>query len=215
VELASRALEVGRERDTWRVPVVPDHDDYDGWVRLLADPIRAQRAFWHLVLSGSSALESVQRGLDSPSDDVRRWSTKAMDHLVDADGLKALVRMLDDPDPAVRLEACHALACDRCKDHGCRPDAATVLPRAIEVMLDDPDPHVRAYAIELVGRWVHTHPEAEAAIVHVRDHDTSPAVRKKAGWYAPGGTIHRKTAPAALSRTTAVLTAGESGTVHE
>ena len=181
----------------------PDHHDHDGWVRLLADPVRAQRAFWHLVLSGSDALDSVQRGLGSPNDDVRRWSTKAMDHLVDADGLATLVRMLDDPDPRVRLEACHALACDRCKDNGCRPDAAAVLPRAIEVMLDDPDRHVRAYAIELVGRWAHTHPEAEAAIIRARDHDPSTAVRKKAGWYAPGGTIHRKTAPTGSKRATA------------
>ncbi len=181
----------------------PDHDDHDGWVRLLADPIRAQRAFWHLVLTGPEALDSVRRGLDSPIDDVRRWSTKAMDHLVDADGLSTLVRMLEDPDPGVRLEACHALACDRCKDNACRPDAAAVLPRAIEVMLDDPGAHVRAYAIELVGRWVHTHPEAETALIRCRDHDPSPAVRKKAGWYAPGGTIHRRTAPSRSRRASA------------
>jgi hypothetical protein len=95
---------------------------------MLADPVRAQRAFWHLVLLGRDALASVQRGLDSPDPDVRRWSTKAMDHLVDADGL---------------------------------------------------------------------HPDAEAALVHTRDHDVSPAVRKKAGWHAPGGTVHRRTAPVA------------------
>ena len=70
-----------------------------------------------------------------------------------------------------------------------------MLARAIEVMLDDPDRHVRAYAVELVARWVHTHPEAAAAIIRARDHDPAPAVRKKAGWHAPGGTIHRKTAP--------------------
>lgn len=185
------------------MPAFPDHDDYGGWVRLLADPIRSQRAFWHLVLSGPDALDSVQAGLDSPNADVRRWSTKAMDHLVDASGLATLVRMLDDPDPGVRLEACHALACDRCKDNGCRPDATAVLPRAIAVMLDDPDAHVRGYAVELVGRWVHTHSEAEAAIIRSRDHDPSPAVRKKAGWYAPGGAIHRKTSPAGSKRTTA------------
>jgi hypothetical protein len=79
------------------VPAFPDHDDYGGWVRLRADPIRSQRAFWHLVLSGPDALDSVQAGLDSPNADVRRWSTKAMDHLVDANGLANLVRMLDDP----------------------------------------------------------------------------------------------------------------------
>ena len=190
------------ERQTAWMSSFPDHDDYDGWVRLLADPMRAHRAFWHLVLSGTGALDSVHRGLDSPDADVRRWATKAMDHLIDDSGLVARVRMLDDPEAGVRLEACHALACDRCKDNGCRPDATGVLSRAIAMMIDDPDAHVRAYAIELVGRWVHTHPEAEAAIIHVRDHDSSPAVRKKAGWHAPGGTIHRKTAPARSKRAT-------------
>ncbi|MEQ1699262.1 MAG: HEAT repeat domain-containing protein [Ilumatobacteraceae bacterium] len=182
------------------MPSFPDHDDYVAWVDLLADPIRAQRAFWHLVLSGSDALDSVRRGLDSSNGDVRRLATRAMDHLADGDSSSTLTRMLDDPDPRVRLEACHALACDRCKDNACRPDAAAVLPRAIAVMLDDPYQHVRAYAIELVGRWVHTHPEAEAAIIRARDHDAAPAVRKKAGWYAPGGTIHRKSARAVSKR---------------
>jgi hypothetical protein len=70
-------------------------------------------------------------------------------------------------------------------------------------MLDDPDAHVRAYAVELAGRLVHAHSGAEAAIIRSRDHDPSPAVRKKAGWYAPGGTIHRKTAPTGSKRITA------------
>lgn len=177
------------------MPGFPANDDFDGWVALLADPVRAQRAFWHLVLSGPDALPGVRRGLDSSDAAVRRLATRAMDHLVDPAGLADLVRMLDDPDPGVRLEACHALACDRCKEHECRPDAAHVLPKAIDVMVADPDPHVRAYAVELVGRWVHTSREAEAAVIRVRDHDPSPAVRKKAGWHAPGGTIHRRTAP--------------------
>ena len=177
----------------------PVDDDFDGWVALLGDPVRSQRAFWHLVLSGPAALTSVRGGLASPDAAVRRAATRAMDRLVDAAGFAELARMLDDPDPGVRLEACHALSCDRCKEGERRPDAAAVLPKAIQVVTTDPDRHVRAYAVELVGRWVHTHPEAEAALVQVRDHDPSPAVRKKAGWHAPGGTIHRRTA-AALSR---------------
>jgi hypothetical protein len=31
------------------------------------------------------------------------------------------------------------------------------------------------------------------APVKARDHDPEPAVRRKAGWYAPGGAIHRRT----------------------
>ena len=40
--------------------------------------------------------------------------------------------------------------------------------RAIGVMLDDPDAQVRAYAITLVGRWVHKLGEAEAAILGIK-----------------------------------------------
>jgi hypothetical protein len=69
------------------------------------------------------------------------------------------------------------------------------LPKAVDVLANDVDPHVRAYAVELVGRFVHTHLSAERAIVAAVETDVSPAVRKKARWYAPGGTIHAKTKP--------------------
>jgi len=173
----------------------PAHDDFAAWVARLADPLRAQRAYWHLVLSGADARDAVRDGLTSASPDVRRWCTKAMDHLADADSFPLLVDVLADTDPRVPIEGLHALACDRCRSDGCRPDAASVLPAAIRLLLDDPDRHVRAYAAELVGRWVHTHAEAQAALVQARDHDPAPAVRKKAGWHAPGGSIHRRTAP--------------------
>ncbi len=119
---------------------------------------------------------------------------------MDDSSLPALIELLDDTDPLVRVEAIHALACDRCKDDACRPAASVVLPKAVHVLADDADPHVRAYAVELVGRFVHTHSSAEQAIVAAAATDVCPAVRKKARWYAPGGTIHTKTRP--RSRTT-------------
>jgi hypothetical protein len=173
----------------------PDHDDFDAWVAQLADPVRSQRAYWHLVLSGSVALPAVRCGLSSSNHDVRRLCTKALDHLVDNDSFPTLIAMLDDPNPGVRVEALHALACDRCKENDCRPDAADVLGRAIHVLLNDTDAHVRAYACEVVGRWVHTHSDAADALTTARDADPSSAVRKKAGWYAPGGTIFMKSRP--------------------
>jgi hypothetical protein len=48
-------------------------------------------------------------------------------------------------------------------------------------------------ACEVVGRWVHTSPVAEAALMAAHEGDPEASVRKKAGWYAPGGTIYRKT----------------------
>jgi len=172
----------------------PDVHDFDGWVERLGDPVRAKRAFWHIVLSGADALPAIRVGLSSGNADVRRHCTRALDHLVDEGSFPKLVEMLDDPEPTVRVEALHALACDRCKENACRPSAGDVLDRAIDLLLHDPDAHVRAYACELVGRWVHEEARAVEAIVSARDEDPSPAVRKKAGWHAPGGTIHRKTA---------------------
>lgn len=95
-----------------------------------------------------------------------------------------------------RVAALHALSCDRCKPDAaaCRPDRAVLQPRAIQLLHHDPDPHVRAMATELVGLWVHSAPQAVAALVRAHDEDPSPAVRKKAGWYTPGGTVHRRTA---------------------
>lgn len=46
----------------------------------------------------------------------------------------------------------------------------------------------------MVGRWVHGDEAAAAALAEARDLDPAPMVRKKAGWYAPGGTIYRRTA---------------------
>jgi RNA polymerase sigma-70 factor (ECF subfamily) len=60
-------------------------------------------------------------------------------------------------------------------------------------LLADPHRAFRAYAAELVGSWVHARPAACAATSRAAADDPSPAVRKKASWYAPGGTIYART----------------------
>jgi HEAT repeat protein len=160
----------------------------------LAVPHRAQRAFWHLVLSGPAALPIVRAGLADDRAEVRAHCVRVLDHLADDSSFADLVGMLDDPSAAVRQHALHALVCDRCKEGACRPSKGDVLPVAMRLLAHDPDQHVRAMAVEAVARWAHTDEAAEAALVRARDEDPHPAVRKKAGWFAPGGPIHRKTA---------------------
>jgi len=167
-------------------------DDYAGWVGLLADRIRAKRAYWHLMTSGKDALPAVRAGLRDENADVRMYCAKALDHLVDETAFPDIIGLLDDPDARVRWDALHALACDRCKDNACRPDKDAVLPRAVALLAADPSPHVRAISCEVVGRWVHSDEVAVTALVSAHHNDPSPAVRKKAGWYSPGGTIYRK-----------------------
>jgi hypothetical protein len=111
-----------------------------------------------------------------------------------------LIAMLDDPDSRVRCSALHALSCARCKEGSCCPEEAKVLPRVIKLVAGDPDPHVRAHAIGLVGRWIHTNTDIEAFLSSAMKSDPSPAVRKKASWLVPGGTIYLQTAPKARRR---------------
>jgi hypothetical protein len=103
--------------------------------------------------------------------------------------------MLNDRDERVRCSALHTLACDRCKEGSCKPEEADVLPKAMKMLETDPDAHVRAMAIEVVGQFVHANTLAIAAISAARRSDDSATVRKKAGWYLPGGPVHRRTKP--------------------
>jgi hypothetical protein len=66
-------------------------------------------------------------------------------------------------------------------------------------------------AVELVGRFVHGNADAVEALVRVAECDPSPAVRKKARWYSPGGPIFRRTAPRPGRAQTDALGAGHRG----
>jgi HEAT repeat protein len=172
-----------------------DPSDYEALVEQLGDPIRAKEAYRHLVRGGAAALGAVRVGLAHPSGDVRLYCVRALDRLVDEDSWPEVIGTLGDNDPRVRLHALHALACDRCKDDVRPPVKADVLPRAIELLQEDPFYHVRQMAVEVVARWVHEDDAAARALALARDEDESAAVRKKAGWNAPGGTIYRKALP--------------------
>ncbi|NGO12365.1 HEAT repeat domain-containing protein [Streptomyces sp. HC44] len=167
----------------------------DALVHALGSEPRRPEAFRELLRHGHAAVPAIRRGLRHPHPRVREQCCNLLDHLVVAEAMDDLIAMLDDPVAQVRYATLHALSCDRCKTDTCRPDSAVVLPRGIRLLHHDPDAHVRSMAAELVGRWVHTHPEAADALTRTRDADPSPAVRKKASWYAPGGPIHRRTAP--------------------
>jgi hypothetical protein len=164
-------------------------------VELLGDPHRRVVAFRELLALGSGARSAAIDGLRSPNARVREQCCRLLDHITDADGTEALLDVLDDPDPQVRAQAIHALACDRCKDDECRIDASAVLPKAITMLANDESRWVRNFAVELVGVWVHTHPEAVAALERAARTDPSSAVRKKATWYAPGGAVFTRTVP--------------------
>jgi HEAT repeat protein len=172
--------------------------DNDALIACLGDPQRTVAAFHELLRRRHDALGAIRAGLRHADPAVREACCRLLDHLVDAESMDELIAMADDTDARVRLAAFHALACDRCKDDACVPGADRVLAPALAHLTSDPDPQVRMRAAELVGKFAHTDTRAAAALQVARRDDPSPAVRKKAGWYAPGGSIYERTAaPAA------------------
>jgi len=59
------------------VQLLVDQDDFPGWEDHLADPPRAKRSYWHLVLCGPKALRAVRARLSHPNRAVRDYCTKA------------------------------------------------------------------------------------------------------------------------------------------
>ncbi|MFF7988666.1 HEAT repeat domain-containing protein [Kitasatospora xanthocidica] len=171
--------------------------DNEALVSCLGDPQRTVAAYRELLRRAADCLDAVRAGLSHPDPAVREGCCRLLDHLVDTDSMDRLVAMADDPDARVRIAAFHALACDRCKGDTCAPGADRVLGPGLRHLADDPDPQVRLRAVELVGKFVHSDPRALAALRSSHERDPSPAVRKKAGWFLPGGPIHRRTAPPA------------------
>ncbi|MGD3109553.1 HEAT repeat domain-containing protein [Streptomyces sp. YGL11-2] len=172
--------------------------DNEALVSCLGDPHRAAAAYRGLLRRGAGAMDVIRAGLHDEDPAVREGCCRLLDHLVDTDSMDQLIAMADDPDPRVRIAAFHALACDRCKGDTCAPGADRVLAPALRHLSADPDAHVRAMAVELAGKFAHTAADALAALRTSHAQDPSPAVRKKAGWYIPGGTIYERTAPRAL-----------------
>ncbi|MBR0719821.1 HEAT repeat domain-containing protein [Bradyrhizobium liaoningense] len=169
--------------------------EYHHIIEELAFPYKAPNAYRALVDLGIQALPAVRAGLRHDNPDVRLHCCRFLDRYLSPDTLSDLIGMLNDGDERVRCSALHTLACDRCKEGTCRPEEAEVLPKAMKLLERDPDAHVRAMAIEVVGQFVHTNALAAAAISAAQQSDENPTVRKKAGWYVPGGPIHSRTKP--------------------
>jgi len=155
----------------------------------------ARAALRELLTRGLAALPAVRDGLRHTSPGVRYYCCRYLDHFLEPAIVPDLLCMLTDSNADVRSTALHTLLCDRCKEGACRPDRAEILPRALVLLARDADAHVRAMAVEAVGQFVHDKLEARAALVDAAGSDASPAVRKKASWYAPGGAIFRRTLP--------------------
>ncbi|MBD0672933.1 HEAT repeat domain-containing protein [Streptomyces sp. CBMA156] len=171
--------------------------DNEALVSCLGDPQRTVAAYRELLRRKEAAVGAIRAGLSHENAGVREGCCRLLDHLVDTESMGRLITMADDPDARVRTAAFHALACDRCKGDTCAPGADRVLEPALRHLAADPDARVRTMAAELVGKFVHADARAVAALEAAHAQDPSPAVRKKTGWFVPGGAIYERTVPPA------------------
>ena len=104
----------------------------------LADPHRYTGAYRQLIGLGADAAGPARDGLAHESPRVRMLCCKVLDHVMDSGSIPALVAALADPVDDVRMQAVHALACDRCKSGDVRPAASEVLPVAIRLLRGTP-----------------------------------------------------------------------------
>ena len=168
---------------------------YDLVVEQLGVKHRAQEALRALIAAGPAATSAVRRGLSHDDPVVRVRCCMVLDHHLDEAALPELTANLTHEDDDVRAWALHALACDRCKEGACRPGEDDVVPIALRMLADDASRHVRTMAAHMVGPAVHRRRDVAPALEAARDGDPHPAVRKVAGWYAPGGPIYHRIAP--------------------
>lgn len=156
-------------------------NDYKGWVAQLAVASRRQQAKRHLMTSGQPALPALRGGLRHPDPLVRRICAGILDHLVDDESVPDLVVALDDADAAVSARALHALACDQCKQSGCRPADDLFVPRAVE-LLRHSDPRLRAAAIDALGKVARRRPDRLVvdALANAATDERDPGLREMA-----------------------------------
>jgi HEAT repeat protein len=157
-----------------------------------ADEDRAQAAIPALSVHGAAAIRALEKLLESPIADRRWWATYALSAFkAQPEAQKAVIRMLQDPDNAVRQ--CAALA----MKHNPTPDGLAPLvqnlhsedrltarlagdalaalgPAAVPQLADasqDPSPAVRIEAVRALAEM--RHPDAIAPLFKCIDDPSS------------------------------------------
>jgi hypothetical protein len=172
-------------------------DDYRGLVACLGIEHRLKEARRMLMRAGTAATSELRRGLQHPDPKVRIGCCVVLDHHLDQDAVPELIDNLGHEHPGVRAWSLHALACDRCKEGTCRPEEDRIIPLVIRVLETDRIDKVREMAAGLLGPAVHRSVAARDALRRAHVDDSSPFVRKIAGWYVPGGPRYERLKPRA------------------
>lgn len=110
------------------------------------------RSYEKLLDIGPAALPFIREGLTHEDWQVRRWCAMTLDRLADAESLRCLVPLLDDPHRLVRLWAVHSIACDQCKE---ADNPLNVEPLLIRRMRSDRSVKVRRMAAAMLANHHH------------------------------------------------------------
>ncbi|MCB0062035.1 MAG: HEAT repeat domain-containing protein [Caldilineaceae bacterium] len=126
---------------------------------------------------GAEAMAQLLTAADHPNPKVRWFCAHELDHLATNESIDMLLRLTQDPVAKVRVEAVHALGCDRCKqDHLC----VDMVGLMVDFALNDSEEKVRSVAIHALGYLPADRRAAEALQQIVDNETTAEGLRKAA-----------------------------------
>lgn len=129
----------------------------------------------HYQLS-AEAMTQLISAADHPNPKVRWFCAHELDHLATDESVDALLRLTRDPVTKVRVEAVHALGCERCKQCNLSVDMVGLM---VDFALNDPEEKVRGAAVFALG-YLPADERAAAALQQIVDDSSTPQGLHKA-----------------------------------
>ena len=126
---------------------------------------------------GEEAIRQLIGAADHPNPKVRWFCAHELDHLATDQSIEALLKLTNDPVTKVRVEAVHALGCERCKQCQLNVDMVELM---VDFALNDPADKVRGAAIFALGYLPPDVRAADALRRIAQDNITSEELRKSA-----------------------------------
>lgn len=130
----------------------------------------------HYQLS-QAAMTQLLAAADHPNPRVRWFCAHELDHLATKESVATLLQLTCDPVTKVRVEAVHALGCERCKQCKLGVDMVGLM---VDFALNDPDDRVRGAAVFALG-YLPPDQRAAAALQQITaDPTTATGLRRAA-----------------------------------
>jgi hypothetical protein len=131
-----------------------------------------------------------------PDPAMRRFCLFLLDHYASDVSSETFRRALHDPVAAVRENALHGLACERCRHEDIY--VADVVTDLVEILSSDHNAEVRHKTVAALTRFIGRDGRASEAIAHASRHDPDLAIRVVAQTVLDSGKPHVRRRKAAL-----------------